>query len=803
MKLTFEWLNDYLDLSGISGNELAERMSRTGIEIESVENFADQISGLVVGHVLECTSHPESDHLNICQVDLGNGDVQQIICGAPNIAAGQKVMVAKVGALLPNNFQIQTTELRGCASNGMICSLQEIGFSDNVVPKKYAKGIYVLPEDAPVGESIVDYLKLNDEILELDLTPNRSDALSIEGCVYEVAAILNQAPQHWPVADNESMTNDFMSIQIEDTELSPYFTLRLIKGITVTESPLWLQVRLMKLGIRPTNNVVDLTNYLMLLFGQPMHAYDYDKLCSQTMGVRLAKDGEKLVTLDDVERVLDSQDIVITDGDKVIGLAGVMGGLETEVTETTQNILIESAMFDGTRIRKTSKKFGLRSEASLRNEKGLDYQNVKLAGQHFSKLLSTILNVTFEDNLVEYHALTMTQPKITVKYQTIYDKLGIQINLEELKEIFARLNFDVDYHQDDFTVTIPSRRRDIHIEADVLEEVARIYGYDTIPATLPTTAGTPGMLTKSQLFIKKTRDIFEGMGLDQIISYILTSEDKAKLICTDEDKLVKLALPMSEDRTTLRQSMFPALLEVAQFNFARQAKSMAIYEIGRVFVGQGAKTQPIEQERLSIMISGIKEDNSWYGSEVTYDFYDLKGMFESYLSMIRLDDQIEFVVNSKETVMHPGRTADIKYQNQIIGLMGQVHPTVCETYDLPENTYFIEIELEPLIQSDKEMIKQTPINKYPSSSRDVAILLPTTVAHADIVTIIKNNGGSYLKSIQLFDVYQGDKIEDGKQSLAYRLVFQNENETITEKDITEAMEQIHSVLLEIDQLEIR
>lgn len=803
MKLTFEWLNDYLDLSGISGNELAERMSRTGIEIESVENFADQISGLVVGHVLECTPHPESDHLNICQVDLGNGDVQQIICGAPNIATGQKVMVAKVGALLPNNFQIQATELRGCASNGMICSLQEIGFSDNVVPKKYAKGIYVLPEDAPVGESIVDYLKLNDEILELDLTPNRSDALSIEGCVYEVAAILNQAPQHWPEADNESITNDFMSIQIEDTELSPYFTLRLIKGITVTESPLWLQVRLMKLGIRPTNNVVDLTNYLMLLFGQPMHAYDFDKLCSQTMGVRLAKDGEKLVTLDDVERVLDSQDIVITDGDKVIGLAGVMGGKDTEVTNTTQNILIETAMFDRTRIRKTSKKFGLRSEASLRNEKGLDYQNVKLAGQHFSKLLSTILNVTFEDNLVEYHALTMTQPKVTVKYQTIYDKLGIQINLDELKEIFARLNFEVDYHQDDFTVTIPSRRRDIHIEADVLEEVARIYGYDTIPATLPTTAGTPGMLTKSQLFIKKTRDIFEGMGLDQIISYILTSEEKAKLICTDEDKFVKLALPMSEDRTTLRQSMFPALLEVAQFNFARQAKSMAIYEIGRVFVGQGAKTQPIEQERLSVMISGIKEDNSWYGSEVTYDFYDLKGMFESYLSMIRLDDQIEFVVNSTETVMHPGRSADIKYQNQIIGLMGQVHPTVCATYDLPENTYFLEIELKPLIQSNKEMIKQTPINKFPSSSRDVAIMLPTTVSHANIVTIIKNNGGQYLKSIQLFDVYQGDKIEEGKQSLAYRLVFQNENETITEKDITEAMEQIHSALLEIDQLEIR
>ena len=803
MKLTFEWLNDYLDLSGISGNELAEKMSRTGIEIESVENFADQISGLVVGHVLECTPHPESDHLNICQVDLGNGDVQQIICGAPNIATGQKVMVAKVGALLPNNFQIQATELRGCASNGMICSLQEIGFSDNVVPKKYAKGIYVLPEDAPVGESIVDYLKLNDEILELDLTPNRSDALSIEGCVYEVAAILNQAPQHWPEVDNESITNDFMSIQIEDNELSPYFTLRLIKGITVTESPLWLQVRLMKLGIRPTNNVVDLTNYLMLLFGQPMHAYDYDKLCSQTMGVRLAKDGEKLVTLDDVERVLDSQDIVITDGDKVIGLAGVMGGKDTEVTNTTQNILIETAMFDRTRIRKTSKKFGLRSEASLRNEKGLDYQNVKLAGQHFSKLLSTILNVTFEDNLVEYHALTMTQPKVTVKYQTIYDKLGIQINLDELKEIFARLNFEVDYHQDDFTVTIPSRRRDIHIEADVLEEVARIYGYDTIPATLPTTAGTPGMLTKSQLFIKKTRDIFEGMGLDQIISYILTSEEKAKLICADEDKFVKLALPMSEDRTTLRQSMFPALLEVAQFNFARQAKSMAIYEIGRVFVGQGAKTQPIEQERLSVMISGIKEDNSWYGSEVTYDFYDLKGMFESYLSMIRLDDQIEFVVNSTETVMHPGRSADIKYQNQIIGLMGQVHPTVCATYDLPENTYFLEIELEPLIQSNKEMIKQTPINKFPSSSRDVAIMLPTTVSHANIVTIIKNNGGQYLKSIQLFDVYQGDKIEEGKQSLAYRLVFQNENETITEKDITEAMEQIHSALLEIDQLEIR
>ncbi len=806
MNINFEWLNDYLDMSVISGQSLAEKMSRTGIEIESVENFSTDIEGLVVGYVKSCVEHPESDHLHICQVEVDNQNIEQIVCGAPNIAEGQKVIVAKVGAKLPNGLEIKATELRGQASNGMICSLQEIGFSDNVIPKEYVKGIFVLDTDAPVGVSIIEYLKLDDPILELDLTPNRSDALSVLGCVHEVAAILNQDPQfkESTFKTEKAGTNlDGLEIIIEDKAISPYFTLRKVENVRVNKSPMWLQLRLMKMGIRPVNNIVDSTNYVMLQFGQPIHAYDLDKIKTNTIGVRYAKNGEHLVTLDDVKRDLDEHDIVITDGDEVIGLAGVMGGLTTEVTDSTRNILIETAMFNSSDIRKTSKKFGLRSEASLRNEKGLDYNTVNIAGDACANLIADLGLGQAKNNFIEFNQLKPSANRITLNYHTIYNKLGINLNKEELVQIFERLKFDVEFNTDNFTVSVPSRRPDISIEADILEEIARIYGYDNIPVTMPSMSGTPGLLTDKQRFTRKISDILEGIGLNQIISYILTSESKANLIHSETYDYVKLSLPMSEERTTLRQSMFPALLEVAQFNFARQAKSMPIYEIGRVFFGQGQAKQPIEQERLAIMLSGLKEEKSWFGQSTDYDFYDLKGMIETLFEGLRLGHMLKFKTTCAIDVLHPGRASEVIFNGDSIGYMGQVHPKVCEDYDLPLNTCFLEINLENLLNYENRPVKQVAMNKYPSSSRDIAMLLPRTVNHATVYATIQEHGGPFLQSINLFDVYQGNNIQEGMQSMAYHLVFQNDQETIKDIEINEAMENIHSALLTIDGLEIR
>ena len=807
MYITFEWLNDYLDMSVIDGQDLSEKMSRTGLEIESVVNLSNGLSGLVVGQVLDCQSHPESDHLKITQVDIGQDAALQIVCGAPNVSQGQKVIVAVPGATLPGNLTIQETELRGKTSQGMICSLQEIGFPDNVVPKKYANGIFVLTEDVEVGMSVIDLFKLDDPILEVDLTPNRADALSVRGIVYEVAAILNQKVDFTLTSEASSPTpsglfNDFI-LDIPNPDLSPHFTLKLVDGVMVQESPIWLQVRLMKMGIRPINNIVDITNYIMLLYGQPLHAYDFEKLPSQHLGVRLAQDGEKLVTLDGVERLLTEEDLVIISGNQPIGLAGVMGGLDTEVTEETRTVLIESAIFNQSKVRKTSKKYNLRSQASLRNEKGLNKATVLEANEVAGKLMAELGQGKVDDQTLEYQEGEIEKVSITIPYHHIESKLGIKITKEELMSIFQRLNFKTSYQDEDFTVEIPERRWDIFIEADILEEIARIYGYDKIPARLPKTTGQPGILSQKQKFIRRTHELLEGLGLNQVISYILTSKEKANLLKSQEYPLVNLALPLSEDRTTLRQSMFPALLEVAQFNRARQANHIAIYETGKVFFGQGMNQQPLEKERIAIMVSGLERPNSWFGDETNYDFYSLKGILETYFDGFRLNHRISYQAQSSIQVMHPGRSADILFDGESIGFLGQVHPSICKEYDLPLETFFMEMSFDRILGATTEAMIQQPIPKHPSSARDIAIEVSQDQRHAEIVTLIEQKAGPYLKSVQLFDKYVGDKLGSGKQSLAYRLTFQNPEDTLRDEDIQESMEQVIEGLQQLPDVVIR
>ncbi|UPQ85722.1 phenylalanine--tRNA ligase subunit beta [Ignavigranum ruoffiae] len=807
MNLSLEWLAEYLDLTGVSAVELAEQMSRTGIEIESIHNYGDSLDQLKVGLVLDCQPHPDSDHLKITQVDVGQSKPLQIVCGAPNIGQGQKVIVAVPGAKLPGGIKIQSTELRGVASQGMICSLQELGFADSVVPKKYAQGIYLLPEEAEVGQDIVELFALDDPILELDLTPNRADALSMHGLIYEVAAILKQdvnlSAMQQGLPETEEKPLQETVIKLADSNLAPIFSLRHISDVTVKESPLKIQIRLMKMGIRPLNNIVDLTNYVMLLLGQPLHAYDYEKLPGKDITVRLAKPDEQLKTLDGEARQLTDQDIVISSNNQAIGLAGVMGGFDTEVTESTREILLESAMFMATPIRRTANKYHLRSQASLRNEKGLDPNRVLVASQLAGQLIGQYAEANPVQSVSQLEHIDQTEHQVTIPYQDIIRKIGIDLSREALKEIFDRLHFEVSYGEADFTVRIPSRRGDLHIDADIFEEIARIYGYDRIPSRLPASKGQPGALTTNQKFNRRSQDILEGFGLNQVISYILTSEDKAKLYQPVAQPLVHLALPMSSDRTTLRQSMFPALLEVTQYNLARQAKDIAIYEMGRVFIHQGRHQQPLEQERLAIMVSGQEQAKTWYGSENTYDFYVLKGMVETYFAQFNLLERIEFVPSDQIPVMHPGQTASILLDGQGIGFMGRVHPNICDQYDLAKATYFMEVDLEAIQKTERTMKKTLALAKYPASTRDIAMVLPQNVQHGRIVKLLESHGGSYLKEVELFDQYIGEQIDADKQSLAYHLTFQNPEATIRDEEINLAMDKIYQALVTIDGLEIR
>lgn len=801
-----EWLNQYVDLTGVDPLDFAEILSKTGLEVEGIENLGEGLSRLVVGEVVACEPIEDSDHLNLTKVNVGKETVQ-IVCGAPNIATGQKVIVALPGAVLPGDFKIKKSKLRGHESNGMICSLQELGISENVIPKKYADGIYVLPNDAPVGTDIVEYLKLNDPVLELDLTPNRADAMSIRGAVYEVGAVLDKSVHFNPTIESEKVQDDVLlnavTIDVTENDLSPHYQLRIIKDVTIQDSPVCIQMRLMKSGIRPINNIVDVTNYFLLLYGQPMHTFDYDALNSHDIKVTRAKDGTLFKTLDQSDRELSNNDVVIQSGVTPVALAGVMGGYDSEVTDQTTTILLEVARFNPEYVRLTSKKFNLRSESSARYEKGINAATVHEAGDLAAALIAQLGQGKVVEGVIESASEEIEENTISLKYQTITEKLGVEITLDELKSIMARLGFETEFADNHMVASIPPRRWDIHIEADMLEEIARIYGYDNIPTTLPTGETTVGTLTKQQQLQRKTRELSEGFGLNQVISYVLTSKEQATLMDNPDYPKVELLMPISEERAVLRQSMFPAMMEIAQFNKARQNTHLAFYEIGNVFFGQGKNQQPIEEERFAILLSGIKNSSTWYASQQSYDFYDLKGMAESYLESVGVQSEITYQLTQDYEEMHPGRTAVIKLDDESIGLLGQVHPTMARMYDLPDETFFMEVKMTAVLNHLQSMSIQSPIPRFPSSTRDLALLVNEETQHLYLVSIIEENGGQYLQSVELFDLYDGDNIEDGKKSLAYHLLFQNPEDTLTDEAIDQAMEKIQKALVEVSGLSIR
>ncbi|MBD3949378.1 phenylalanine--tRNA ligase subunit beta [Tuanshanicoccus lijuaniae] len=806
MYLSREWLSEFVDLSNVSAVALADKMSRSGIEIEGVDNVGENLTNLVVGEVVECVNHPNSDHLHITKVDVGDGVLRQIVCGAPNVHTGAKVIVALEGAVLPGDFKIKKSKLRGEVSEGMLCALQELGFKANVVPKQYADGLFLLPQDAPVGESVVTYLQLDDPILELSITPNRADALSMRGAAFEVGAVINQ-----PVTLNATMETSFatntqlldaVTVEVPEAANAPRYQLRVIKNVTVAESPIWLQMRLMKAGIRPINNIVDVTNYCLMLFGQPMHAFDYDTLANQSIRVETGTAGEVFQTLDGIKRTLAATDLVIKSGDTPIALAGVMGGAATEVSDKTNTVLLETAVFDRLSVRKTANKFNLRSESSLRFEKGINLATIDEAGEYAAHLIAQLGHGEVEPSVKEVNTLTVDSPTITLDYDVIERRLGIQVTPEELKTIFNRLGFLSDIAEDRFSVTIPPRRWDIAIEADVLEEIARIYGYDNIPTTLPTVPSTPGKLSDKQRFVRQTRQIAEGLGLNQTISYVLTSPAAVEWI-RSEEPVVSLALPMSEERSVLRQSLFPALVEIAKYNHARQNSPLAFYEMGKVYFGQGENQQPKEAERLAFLVSGVSQSTSWYQSAQTYDFFSMKGILETYFEAIRVSNHIQYQATQRFDVLHPGRAAEVLLDGQVIGFFGQLHPAFAKEQDVPEATYYAELDFDALLAYNRPALVQSLIPKYPSTTRDLALLVPITLSQQTLVNIIKANGGAYLRSVELFDRFVDLKIGEDNQSLAYRLTFQNPEKTLTEEEVVNAMNRITTALSEVDGLEIR
>ena len=776
MKLSINFLKDYVDLDeNIDVKKIADDMTNAGNEYDEAGSLIN-CTNLVIGEVLECTMHPDSDHLHCCKVDVGN-EVLNIVCGAPNVRKGLKVIVALAGAKLPGG-EIKRGIIRGQESNGMICSIAELGLENKFLKEEDKAGIHELPQDAKVGEDPIKYMGMDDSVIDFDLTANRGDLLSILGMAYEVGAIYDKKVKDIDLShkENNEDINDTFKVKV-NTENCSIFLAKKIKNVVIKESPAYIKNRLIASGIRPINNVVDISNYVMLETGQPLHFYDADTL-EGCLEVRMAKEGEKLTTLDGIERILKEEDIVISNGKKAIGLAGVMGGLETEITEKTKNIIIESAIFDNVKIRRTSNAI-LRSEASNRFEKGLDPNRTYMAIERSCNLLEKYADAEVVGNIAKYDTTSLKDTNIDITAENINAILGMEISKEDILDVFRRLGFKTSVNKDIITVSVPKRRIDISIKEDLIEEVGRIYGVNNIKGKLP------NILPKMGSYDKVTRQIRNKMinlGLNETLSYVLVPEADAKMFTNDDTEVVKLLAPLSEDKNTLRHSVSVALYKIYEYNKARNNKHVCIFEIGKSFQKQGEEYS--ETKKLASLMTG----EYYLGiNKKKVDFYVIKGVAEEILDYLGYNGRYSFV-KDKEKIpkdMHPGQSAMISVNNDMVGVIGKIHPEIEE-----DDVYILEIDLDRLLDKKVSRMKYKEISKYPEVKKDIAIVVDDKVTSREIETTIKKAGGSLLTKSEVFDIYKGNGIKEGKKSLAYSLSFNDQDRTLTDEEINKAVEKI-------------
>ncbi|HCV6604379.1 TPA: phenylalanine--tRNA ligase subunit beta [Staphylococcus aureus] len=794
MLISNEWLKEYVTIDDSVSN-LAERITRTGIEVDDLIDYTKDIKNLVVGFVKSKEKHPDADKLNVCQVDIGEDEPVQIVCGAPNVDAGQYVIVAKVGGRLPGDIKIKRAKLRGERSEGMICSLQEIGISSNYIPKSFESGIYVFSEAQVPGTDALQALYLDDQVMEFDLTPNRADALSMIGTAYEVAALYNTKMTKPETTSNELdlSANDELTVTIENEDKVPYYSARVVHDVTIEPSPIWMQARLIKAGIRPINNVVDISNYVLLEYGQPLHMFDQDAIGSQQIVVRQANEGEKMTTLDDTERELLTSDIVITNGQTPIALAGVMGGDFSEVKEQTSNIVIEGAIFDPVSIRHTSRRLNLRSESSSRFEKGIATEFVDEAVDRACYLLQTYANGKVLKDRVSSGELGAFITPIDITADKINRTIGFDLSQNDIVTIFNQLGFDTEINDDVITVLVPSRRKDITIKEDLIEEVARIYGYDDIPSTLPVfDKVTSGQLTDRQYKTRMVKEVLEGAGLDQAITYSLVSKEDATAFSMQQRQTIDLLMPMSEAHASLRQSLLPHLIEAASYNVARKNKDVKLFEIGNVFFANGEGELPDQVEYLSGILTGDYVVNQWQGKKETVDFYLAKGVVDRVSEKLNL----EFSYRRADIDgLHPGRTAEILLENKVVGFIGELHPILAADNDL-KRTYVFELNFDALMAVSVGYINYQPIPRFPGMSRDIALEVDQNIPAADLLSTIHAHGGNILKDTLVFDVYQGEHLEKGKKSIAIRLNYLDTEETLTDERVSKVQAEIEAALIE-------
>ena len=773
MKLSTNFVKDYVDID-VDVKQLAEDMTRVGNEYDSAEKLINATK-LVIGEIVDCKDHPDSDHLHLCKVNIGN-EVLNIVCGAPNARTGLKVIVALDGAELPGKI-IKKGMIRGQESNGMLCSIAELGIEHKFLKPEDSEGIAELGEDAVPGEDPIKYMGMDDSVIDFELTANRGDLLSILGMAYEIGAIYDKKVKAVDLTHNEQGENINKNFKTEvKTENCKMLLVKKVENVEIKESPTFIKNRLIASGIRPINNVVDISNYVMLELGQPLHFYDADRLGNKLV-VRMAEEGEKLTTLDNIERTLSSDDIVIADSTHGVGLAGVMGGLETEVEPDTKNIIIESAIFDSVKVRLTSKKI-LRSEASNRFEKGLDPNRTYMAIERACALLEKYAGGKVVTGTITYDTTSKKDKEIDITFKNINDVLGANIPNEEILNVFRKLGFEYTVNGEKITVKVPSRRMDISIKEDLIEEVSRIYGVDNIQGKLPVVPMRKGSYDKTE---REIRNKMISLGLNETLSYILINDKEVNGYTLDEFEPLKLLDPITEDRNTLRYSVIPSLYKIYEYNRAREQKDISIFEIGKGFYKKGDVYG--EDTKLCALMTG--KYSTGLNNTKNVDFYTIKGVAEEILDYLGYAGRYSFMKQEMPKKMHPGQSAYINVNGTNVGIIGKVHPNVTR-----ENVFVLEINLDELFQKKVGKMKYKEISKFPNVKKDIAFVVDKSLTSKEVEKAIKNGGGSLLTDIEIFDVYTGVGIGLDKKSMAYSLTFSDNKKTLTDDEVNALMNKI-------------
>ena len=792
MNTSLSWIKTYVPDLDVTAQEYTDAMTLTGTKVEGFTELDADLDKIVIGQIDKIEKHPDADKLIICQVNIGTESVQ-IVTGAPNVKEGDKVPVVLDGGrvagghdgkMTPGGIKIKKGKLRGVESFGMMCSIEELGSTREMYPEAPEYGIYIFPEDAVVGESAVKALGLDDVVFEYEITSNRVDCYGVLGIAREAAATFQKkfCPPIVEVKENDEKASDYVKVTVEDPELCPRYCARVVKNVKIGPSPKWMQRCLASNGIRPINNLVDITNYVMEEFGQPMHAYDLDTIANQEIVVRRAGKDEKFVTLDGQERIMDENVLMICDGEKAVGIAGIMGGENSMITDDVKTVLFEAACFDGTSIRLSSKRIGLRTDASGKFEKGIDPNNAQAAIDRACQLMEELGAGEVVGGMVDVCSETREPSRVKFEPEKINKLLGTSLTKEEMIDYLGRVELAYDEKTDE--IVAPTFRQDIHCNADVAEEVARFYGYDKIPMTLPTGEATTGKLPFKLRIQEVARDIAEYCGFSEGMSYSFESPKVFDKLCIPEDsdlrKVITISNPLGEDYSIMRTSTLNGMLASLSTNYNRRNKDVRLYELGNIYLPKSLPVTELPDERTMFTLG-------MYGKG---DFFDMKGVCEEFFEKIGMKKKVTYDPNSGKPFLHPGRQANMIYEGKVVGYLGEVHPAVADNYSIGEKAYIAVIDILDVLEFAGFNHKYTGIAKYPAVTRDLSLVVPHAVLAGQIEEIFDQRGGNILESYQLFDIYEGAQIEKGFKSMAYSLVFRAHDKTLGENEISAAMKKI-------------